>query len=156
MPDDKAVRDALEKKGAFGTDIDIDLAGHRVLLVEDNAINAEIAAMILEEHGMSVDQANNGKVSLDRVQEMGAGYYDVVLMDIQMPVMDGYEATRAIRELDGNYYKSLAIIAMSANAYDEDVQACLAAGMNAHIAKPFNPDDLLKLMHKEIEKAGQN
>ena len=150
--------ESLDEDDAAETvaDIDVDLAEHRVLLVEDNAINAEIAAMILEEHGMLVDQANNGKVGLDRVQEMGVGYYDVVLMDIQMPVMDGYEATRAIRELDGDYYKSLAIIAMSANAYDEDVQACLAAGMNAHIAKPFNPDDLLKLMHKEIEKAGQN
>ena len=134
-------------------DIDVDLAGCRVLLVEDNVINAEIATMILTEHGLSVDQAKNGKVGLDRVQEMGAGYYDAVLMDIQMPVMNGYEATQAIRDLDGDYYKSLAIIAMSANAYDEDVQACLAVGMDAHIAKPFDPDDLLKLLHAEIEKS---
>ena len=134
-------------------DIDVDLAGRRVLLVEDNVINAEIATMILTEHGLSVDQAKNGKVGLDRVQEMGAGYYDAVLMDIQMPVMNGYEATQAIRDLDGDYYKSLAIIAMSANAYDEDVQACLAVGMDAHIAKPFDPDDLLKLLHAEIEKS---
>ena len=133
--------------------IDVDLAGRRVLLVEDNVINAEIATMILTEYGLSVDQAKNGKVGLDRVQEMGAGYYDAVLMDIQMPVMNGYEATQAIRDLDGDYYKSLAIIAMSANAYDEDVQACLAVGMDAHIAKPFDPDDLLKLLHAEIEKS---
>ena len=136
-------------------DIDVDLAGCRVLLVEDNAINAEIAALILEQHGMSVDHAENGKIGLDRVQEMGAGYYDVVLMDIQMPVMDGYEATRAIRDLDGEYYKSLAIVAMSANAYDEDVQACLAAGMNDHIAKPFDPGELLKILHMEIENASR-
>ena len=104
---------------------------------------------------MSVDHAENGKIGLDRVQEMGAGYYDVVLMDIQMPVMDGYEATRAIRDLDGEYYKSLAIVAMSANAYDEDVQACLAAGMNDHIAKPFDPGELLKILHMEIENASR-
>ena len=134
-------------------DVDVDLLGRRVLLVEDNAINAEIAAMILEEHGLSVDQAKNGQAGLERALEMGAGYYDAILMDIQMPVMNGYEATRAIRDLDGDYYKSLPIIAMSANAYDEDVQACLTAGMNAHIAKPFNPADLLKLLHTEIEIA---
>ena len=149
--------ESLEDDGSAeaGAEIDVDLAGRRVLLVEDNAINAEIAAMILEEHGLSVDLAKNGKIGLDRVQEMGAGYYDAILMDIQMPVMNGYEATAAIRDLDGDYYKSLAIIAMSANAYDEDVQACLAVGMNAHIAKPFNPDDLLKLLHAEIEKAAR-
>ncbi|MBR0403703.1 MAG: response regulator [Eggerthellaceae bacterium] len=138
-----------------GADIDVDLAGRRVLIVEDNAINAEIATMILAEHGLSVDQAKNGQIGVDRVQEMGAGYYDIVLMDIQMPVMNGYEATQAIRNLDGDYFKSLLIIAMSANAYDEDVQACLASGMNAHIAKPFNPDDLLRLLHTELEKAGR-
>ena len=133
-----------------GADLDVDLAGRRVLIVEDNAINAEIATMILEERGLSVDQAKNGQVGVDRVREMGEGYYDAVLMDIQMPVMNGYEATQAIRSLDGDYYKSLAIIAMSANAYDEDVQACLASGMNAHIAKPFNPDDLLKLLQAQL------
>ena len=102
--------------GEVCDDIDVDLAGRRVLLVEDNAINAEIAALILEEHGLSVDQAKNGQVGVERVREMGAGSYDAVLMDIQMPVMNGYEATRAIRDLDGDYYKSLPIIAMSANA----------------------------------------
>ena len=134
--------------------IDVDLAGRRILLVEDNAINAEIATLFLTQHGMSADQARDGKAGLDRVQEMGVGYYDAILMDIQMPVMDGYEATRAIRDLDADYYKSLSIIAMSANAYDEDVRACLEAGMNAHIAKPFDPDNLLELLHTEIEKSG--
>ena len=71
-------------------------------------------------------------------------------MDIQMPVMNGYEATRAIRALEGEHYQALPIIAMSANAYDEDVKACLAAGMNAHIAKPFSPEALAKLLHEHI------
>ena len=114
----------------------IDLAGHRILLVEDNAINAEIARMILEQYGAEVQQAENGKIGLEALQEKGPGYYDAVLMDIQMPVMNGFEATKAIRALGGAYATALPIIAMSANAYDEDVRDCLAAGMNGHIAKP--------------------
>ena len=126
------------------------LAGCRVLLVEDNDINAEIAEMILFQYGIEVDLAGNGQIGLERVQQHESGYYDAVLMDIQMPVMNGYEATKAIRALERDYYKTLPIIAMSANAYDDDVKACLAAGMNAHIAKPYNPDDLLKQLNKLI------
>ena len=129
----------------------IDLAGHRILLVEDNAINAEIARMILEQYGAEVQQAENGKTGLEALQEKGPGYYDAVLMDIQMPVMNGFEATKAIRALGGAYATALPIIAMSANAYDEDVRDCLAAGMNGHIAKPFNPDELLRVLHRFIK-----
>lgn len=128
----------------------IDLAGHRILLVEDNAINAEIARMILEQYGAEVQQAENGKTGLEALQEKGPGYYDAVLMDIQMPVMNGFEATKAIRALGGAYATALPIIAMSANAYDEDVRDCLAAGMNGHIAKPFNPDELLRILRRYI------
>lgn len=85
------------------------------------------------------------------MQKNESGYYDAVLMDIMMPVMNGYEATKAIRALDGDYYKRVPIIAMTANAYDEDVKACLEAGMNAHIAKPYNPDNLLKLLNSQIK-----
>ena len=129
----------------------IDLAGHRILLVEDNAINAEIAMMILEQYGAEVQQAENGKIGLEALQEKGPGYYDAVLMDIQMPVMNGFEATKAIRSLGGAYTTSLPIIAMSANAYEEDVRDCLAAGMNGHIAKPFNPAELLRVLHRFIK-----
>ena len=129
----------------------IDLSGRRVLLVEDNEINAEIASMVLTQFGVEVERAVNGQIGLDKVQEHETGYYDAVLMDIQMPVMNGYESTRGIRALEGEYYKTLPIIAMSANAYDDDVRNCLAAGMNAHIAKPFNPDDLQKLLFEQIK-----
>ena len=128
----------------------IDFSGCRVLLVEDNDINAEIACMILSQYGIAVERAENGQAGLEQVQKHAGGYYDAVLMDIQMPVMNGYEATTAIRALEGTYYQTLPIIAMSANAYDEDVKACLAAGMNAHIAKPFSPEALVKLLHEYI------
>ena len=128
----------------------VDLSGCRVLLVEDNDINAEIACMVLSQHGVSAERAENGQIGLEQVQKHADGYFDAVLMDIQMPIMNGYEATKAIRALKGAYCQSLPIIAMSANAYDEDVKACLSAGMNAHIAKPFNPDALLKLLHDQI------
>jgi signal transduction histidine kinase/ActR/RegA family two-component response regulator len=127
-----------------------DLTGHRILLVEDNEINAEIARMILEQYGAEVQQAENGKTGLEALQEKGPGYYDAVLMDIQMPVMNGFEATKAIRALGGAYATALPIIAMSANAYEEDVRDCLAAGMNGHIAKPFNPAELMRILRRYI------
>ena len=127
-----------------------DLSGCRILLVEDNDINAEIADMILTQYGIDVERAENGQIGLEQVQRHGRGYYDAVLMDIQMPVMNGYEAARKIRDLEGECYKTLPIIAMSANAYDEDVKECLAAGMNTHLAKPFNPGDLLNVLQAQI------
>ena len=126
------------------------LNGKRVLLIEDNAINAEIATIILEQYGIVVDHAENGQIGADKVKTAETGYYSAVLMDIQMPVMNGYEATRAIRSLPGEYYRTLPIIAMSANAYDEDIRASLDSGMNAHIAKPFQPDDLIKTLCRYI------
>ena len=128
----------------------LSLSGKHILLVEDNAINAEIARMILEQYELTVDLAENGRIGVNKVQEAKDGFYSAVLMDIQMPEMNGYDATRAIRALPGDYPKALPIIAMSANAYDEDVRACLDAGMNAHLAKPFRPDELKKLLEQYI------
>ncbi len=128
---------------------ELNIRGHKVLLVEDNDINAEIAMMMLKQNGIEVDRAENGQSGLERIKE---NHYAAVLMDIQMPIMNGYETSRAIRQLDGEYFKKLPIIAISANAYDDDVKQCLEAGMNDHIAKPFNPDDLMKLLHKYINE----
>ena len=108
--------------------------------------------MILSQYGLQVDRAENGQAGLDMLQEAGEGCYDAVLMDIQMPVMNGYDATCAIRALEGDYYQSIPIIAMSANAYDEDVRQCLDVGMNAHIAKPFDPEVLYRILCKYIKK----
>ena len=145
--------ETLEKE-ADGEDAEnawIDLTGRHVLVVEDNDINAEIVKMILVHYGIAVDRAKNGQAGVEQVRTHGIAYYDAVLMDIQMPVMNGYEAARAIRALDECYYKTIPILAVSANAYDEDVQDCLDAGMNGHIAKPFKPVDLLKLLHEQIK-----
>ena len=114
----------------------------RLLLVDDVMVNREIAAKILRHFGFTVDTAENGKEAVDMVSASQAGYYSAVLMDIQMPVMDGHEATRRIRELSDKTLADIPIIAMTANAFSEDVQKAKEAGMNAHIAKPINMDVL--------------
>jgi CheY-like chemotaxis protein len=116
----------------------VDFTGKRLLLVEDNAINMEIAKMILEQMGFSLETAENGQAAVDMVAASQPGHFDAVLMDIQMPVMDGYAATRAIRALDNTELASVPILAMTANAFREDVQAAMDAGMQAHIAKPID------------------
>ena len=125
------------------------LAGKRVLLAEDNALNREIALDILGDEGMETECAENGKIAVEMLAEKGADHYDFVLMDIQMPEMDGYEATRRIRDmLKGQ--KRLPIIAVSANAFDEDRLHSAAAGMDAHIAKPINVSELKKVLEDFI------
>ncbi len=128
------------------------LAGRRVLLVEDNAINAELARMILEQMGMEVDTAENGKIAVERIEQSGACAYDVVLMDIQMPVMDGYTATRQIRALSDPALASVPILAMTANAFQEDVKAAEDAGMQAHIPKPIDVDTLEKTLKTVLRR----
>ena len=119
-----------------------DFSGRRLLLVEDNAVNSEIARMILEQMGFEVETAENGKEAVEMVAGSGEGYFDAVLMDIQMPVMDGYTATREIRALADPALAAIPILAMTANAFQEDIQAALDAGMQAHIAKPIDVDTL--------------
>ena len=113
-------------------------SGKRVLLAEDNQINMEIARMILEQMGFAVETAENGQIAVDKVSSCDAGYYDLIIMDIQMPVMDGYAAARAIRSLEDPARARIPIVAMTANAFAEDVQAAMDAGMQAHITKPVD------------------
>ena len=120
--------------------------GKRLLLVEDNMINMEIANMILTDNGFAVETAENGQIAVDMVAASEPGYYDAVLMDIQMPVMDGYEATRAIRALQNKDLAGIPILAMTANAFKEDEMAVMEAGMQAHISKPVDVDQLLKTL----------
>ncbi len=121
----------------------VDYTGKRVLLVEDNEINQEIAQEILTEIGFAVEIAANGKIACDKVMNSQSGYYDVILMDVQMPIMDGYEAARTIRTFDNPLLARIPILAMTANAFEEDKKAAFDAGMNGHIAKPI---EISKLM----------
>jgi CheY-like chemotaxis protein len=125
---------------------EIDFSKKRLLLVEDNEINMEIALMILSQAGFMVDTAENGQIAVDLVSSSVPGYYDAILMDIQMPVMNGFEATRTIRSLPDPSLARIPIIAMTANAFKEDAQATLDAGMEAHIAKPIDVDILMKTL----------
>lgn len=117
---------------------EFDFTGLRFLLVEDNELNREIAAMLLSDTGAVVEMACNGEEGLHHFEEAPAGYYALILMDIQMPVMDGYTATRKIRRLKRPDASTIPIIAMTANAFAEDVAACMEVGMNAHLSKPLD------------------
>ena len=126
----------------------IDIQGKRILLAEDNELNAEIAIELLQEYGLLVEHAEDGVVCVDMLTKAEPAYYDLILMDIQMPNMDGYKATGIIRQLEDKSKANIPIIAMTANAFEEDRRNALAACMNAHVAKPFNANELLRTMKK--------
>ncbi len=128
----------------------IDLDGRHILLAEDMPINADIMEKILSIQGIVTDRAENGEKALDMFRSSEPNYYDAILMDVRMPVMDGLEASAAIRELDRDDAKTIPIIALTANAFDEDVQRSLQAGMNAHLSKPVEPDRLYTTLEELI------
>ncbi len=128
----------------------VDLNGKRILMAEDIEINAEIMKNLLEFRGMTADHAENGQIAVDMFKESSEGYYDAILMDIRMPVLDGLGATEAIRNLDRKDAKTIPIIAMTANAFDEDVQRSLQAGLNAHLSKPIDPEHLFETLETMI------
>ena len=140
-----ALEHAQEESGDFGR-------GRRLLLAEDNELNWEIASALLEQHGFTLDWAENGQVCVEKFQASEPGWYDLVLMDVRMPVMDGYQAARAIRALErpDNF---VPIIAMTADAFSEDIRCCLESGMNAHVAKPLDMKVLLRLIQKYLKDA---
>ena len=127
---------------------DADIAGVRILVAEDNDINWEIISMMLQMHGVEAERAENGKIAVDRIADSKEGEFNLVFMDIQMPVMNGIEATKAIRNLENPVQAGIPIIAMTADAFSENVAECLAVGMNGHIAKPLD----MKLVLKEIRR----
>ena len=129
-----------------------DLKGKKLLLVEDNELNREIALEILKEAGFVVDTAEDGAVAVQKIEQAAPGQYDLILMDIQMPNLDGYEATRQIRALPDAEKASIPIFAMTANAFEEDRQNALAAGMNGHIAKPLDVPHLLRVLADALKK----
>lgn len=130
----------------------VSLEGKRILVVEDNEINREIVEEVLKSEGFLVETAENGEEALERIQESEPGYYSLVLMDIQMPVMDGYEATKAIRNLEDKRLAGVPIVALSANAFAEDYQHSLDVGMDAHVPKPIDRIKLRELLQQLIGK----
>ena len=146
------LRDALTRKEVSGRQPLLpkhgDYTGKKVLLVEDNELNREIATAILEEAGLKVDAVEDGTDAVARMTEAAEDKYDLILMDIQMPKMDGYTATREIRTLRSNKKANIPIVAMTANAFEEDRQKALKAGMNAHIAKPIDVSILMRTLDK--------
>ena len=146
-------RSAYKKKnpGRRNSGHKADLKGRNILLAEDVPINAEIVKMVLDMREINVDHAENGKIALEKFSESPPGHYDAVLMDVRMPEMDGLEATSRIRALDRADAKTIPIIAMTANAFDEDVQRSLQAGMNAHLSKPIDNNTLFKTLEDLIK-----
>lgn len=151
---EKAARYHLDKES---------IAGKRILLTEDNDLNAEIAVELLKEEGLLVDRANDGVVCVEMMEKTPAGYYDLVLMDVQMPIMDGYKATQAIRRMQDPVKAGIPIVAMTANAFAEDRQRAFELGMNDYVAKPIDRNALMLVLERwihagiisvEEEKAG--
>ena len=125
-----------------------DFSGKRVLLAEDNELNQMIAEAILTENGFRVEIVGDGAEAVQKVKAAPAGYYDVILMDIQMPNMDGYEASKQIRALEDKQKAAVPIVAVTANAFEEDRKNALEAGMNGHLAKPYDIPAMLETLKK--------
>ena len=134
-------------------DMEISLRGKHILLAEDNELNAEIAIAILEETGLIIERVEDGVQCVNQIEQMSAGTYDMILMDIQMPNMDGYEATKCIRHLQDIKKAEIPIIAMTANAFQEDAEKCIAVGMNAHLAKPLDIEKMEQTICKQLRDA---
>lgn len=123
----------------------------RILLAEDNELNQEIAEAILEDAGFEIEIAGNGRIAVDMLKQSEPGYYQLILMDVQMPVLDGYGATKVIRKLENPELSSIPILAMTANAFEEDRQQALKCGMNGHIAKPIDVEKLLEALGEILQ-----
>ena len=140
-----------KKKAANAEEAKADLKGKRILLAEDMEVNAEIMVMVLNMREMQVECATNGREALEMFSKSGENYYDAILMDMNMPEMDGLEATMKIRALEREDAKTIPIIALTAKAFDEDVQRSLQAGLNAHLSKPVEPDALFATLESMVK-----
>ena len=143
-------REAFRRKNEALAKKTVDLKGRRILLAEDVAVNAEIMMMVLTMREIEVDVAENGRIAVDLFSAHEPGYYDAILMDMRMPEMDGLEATMAIRSMERPDSQTIPIIALTANAFDEDVQRSMQAGLNAHLSKPVEPEQLFATLESLI------
>ncbi len=142
---------AAEAQNDISSSRNVSLKGRHILLAEDNDINWEIAKELLSGLGLELEWAENGQICVEKFQKSPEGSYDAILMDIRMPLMNGYQATQAIRSLDRDDAKAIPIIAMTADAFSEDIQKCLECGMNAHIAKPIDVQEIAKQLEKFLQ-----
>ena len=153
VDDDSAERKRAERKRAERKRAErkrLDFTKIHLLLVEDLEVNREIATMILADAGFQIDTAENGRIAVEKIENSKPGDYQLILMDIQMPVMNGYEAARAIRALPDPELSSIPIVAMTANAFSEDVQNAKDAGMNDHIAKPLDVEKMMETLTRVL------
>ena len=136
----------VEKPAVEEATATVDFTGKQILLAEDNEMNQMIAVAILENAGFTIDIASNGAEAVEKMEQAPAGTYDVILMDIQMPIMDGYEAAKRIRAMEDQKKAEIPIVAVTANAFEEDRKISLEAGMNGHLAKPYDIDVIMQTL----------
>ena len=127
-------------------------SGKRILLAEDNELNAEIAMELLKEEGFLIDWVKDGQECFDKLEESDEGYYDLILMDIQMPILNGYNTAAKIRQMENQKKAATPIVAMTANSFDEDIERTKKAGMNGFIAKPLDSEKMFTILKQNIEK----
>ena len=139
-------REAYRRKHEALQETKTELSGRRILLAEDVPVNAEIMMMVLSMREIEAEHAANGREAVEMFESHAPGYYDAILMDMRMPELDGLEATKIIRGMDREDAKTIPIIALTANAFDEDVQLSMQAGLNAHLAKPVEPEALFETL----------
>ena len=144
--------DKMQKQETAQSEDNVSFEGFRVLLTEDNELNREIASELLSDIGLEIEIAKNGKEAVEKVMMKPVHYYDLIFMDIQMPVMNGYEATRAIRSLDKEYAKNIPIIAMTANVFQDDIMKAIESGMNEHVTKPVDMELVCHVLQKWLKK----
>ena len=144
--------DNMQKQETAQSEDNVSFEGFRVLLTEDNELNREIASELLSDIGLEIEIAKNGKEAVEKVMMKPDHYYDLIFMDIQMPVMNGYEATRAIRSLDKEYAKNIPIIAMTANVFQDDIMKAIESGMNEHVTKPVDMKLVCRILQKWLKK----
>lgn len=149
----EALTTTRKKKAKEEKDItSYDFTGKKVLLVEDNDLNLEIATAILQEVGLIIDTANDGDVAVEKMKDAKEGQYDLILMDVQMPKLDGYTAIQEIRTLPNPFAANIPIIAMTANAFEEDKRKSFEAGMNGHLSKPIEIPKLMKALESILKE----